>query len=176
MFVRRSIHTPYTAREGFLACVGGALAGTISSGERLAMRAGKGPYLFRYGVQVRVAKRTPDARKRARLSQAGLAARARTSQPAVPRYDARTGTPSLATLERLLAASGSSLVLNANAGPSRVSGRRIRDRMALLQRFRGQLQEAARRHGVRNIRVFGSVARGDETANSDIDLLVELEP
>jgi len=29
---------------------------------------------------------------------------------------------------------------------------------------------------VRNIRVFGSVARGDETANSDIDLLVELEP
>ena len=46
----------------------------------------------------------------------------------------------------------------------------------MLQRSRGQLLEAAQRHGVRNIRVFGSVARGDETADSDIDLLVELEP
>ena len=46
----------------------------------------------------------------------------------------------------------------------------------MLQRSRGQLREAAHRHGVRNMRVFGSVARGDETADSDIDLLVELEP
>jgi predicted nucleotidyltransferase len=31
-------------------------------------------------------------------------------------------------------------------------------------------------HGARNVRVFGSAARGDATANSDIDLLVEMEP
>ena len=31
-------------------------------------------------------------------------------------------------------------------------------------------------HGVRNIRVFGSVARGDATADSDLDLVVEYVP
>jgi len=32
----------------------------------------------------------------------------------------------------------------------------------------------ARRYGARNVRVFGSVARGDERARSDIDLLVTM--
>src|SRR5437867_2629449 len=125
---------------------------------------------------MQVAQLIRDARRRAGLSQAALAARAKTSQPAVARYEAGTATPSLATLERLLGASGSSLVLRANPRPLRVSGKRIGDRGALLQRSRGRLREAALRHGVRNIRVFGSVARGDESAESDIDLLVELEP
>ncbi len=34
--------------------------------------------------------------------------------------------------------------------------------------------EAARRHGVSKVRVFGSVARGHEREDSDVDLLVEL--
>jgi predicted nucleotidyltransferase len=33
----------------------------------------------------------------------------------------------------------------------------------------------AARYGVKNIRVFGSVARGDASINSDIDLLIEME-
>jgi uncharacterized protein len=40
---------------------------------------------------------------------------------------------------------------------------------------RSKILETARRRGVRNIRVFGSVARGEERADSDVDLLVELE-
>ena len=32
------------------------------------------------------------------------------------------------------------------------------------------------RHGVRNIRVFGSFARGDAEPDSDVDLLVEYVP
>ena len=35
---------------------------------------------------------------------------------------------------------------------------------------------AAAEHGARNIRVFGSVARGEANADSDVDFLVELEP
>lgn len=31
-------------------------------------------------------------------------------------------------------------------------------------------------HGASNVRVFGSVARGEDTESSDIDLLVEMEP
>ncbi|MEP6694516.1 MAG: nucleotidyltransferase family protein [Chloroflexota bacterium] len=45
-----------------------------------------------------------------------------------------------------------------------------------MHRLRARLDVVARRHGVRNLRVFGSVARGNETPESDIDLLVELEP
>jgi uncharacterized protein len=35
---------------------------------------------------------------------------------------------------------------------------------------------AAARHGARNVRVFGSVARGQSDDESDIDLLVDFEP
>jgi predicted nucleotidyltransferase len=35
--------------------------------------------------------------------------------------------------------------------------------------------ELAARHGMRNVRVFGSLARGDARANSDVDLLVDVE-
>lgn len=38
------------------------------------------------------------------------------------------------------------------------------------------LKEAAARHGARNVRVFGSVARGTATEESDLDLLVDFEP
>lgn len=34
----------------------------------------------------------------------------------------------------------------------------------------------AQRHGAYNVRVFGSVARGEATANSDIDFLVAFKP
>lgn len=50
---------------------------------------------------------------------------------------------------------------------------RIRDR---LHQRRDEIAEAAKAHGARNIRVFGSVARGEEGENSDIDLLVTLDP
>lgn len=35
--------------------------------------------------------------------------------------------------------------------------------------------EVARTHGLVNIRVFGSIARGEGSLHSDIDLLVDLE-
>ncbi|MGH4022596.1 MAG: nucleotidyltransferase family protein [Pseudonocardiaceae bacterium] len=41
---------------------------------------------------------------------------------------------------------------------------------------RAAILEIADRHGVRDIRVFGSVARGDADIGSDVDFLVELEP
>ena len=34
----------------------------------------------------------------------------------------------------------------------------------------------ASQHGARNVRVFGSAARGEADGDSDIDFLVELEP
>ena len=46
----------------------------------------------------------------------------------------------------------------------------------LLESKKQDIFETAARHGALNIRIFGSVARGDDDENSDIDFLVELEP
>ena len=45
-----------------------------------------------------------------------------------------------------------------------------------LRSRRTEILDAARKHGARNVRVFGSVARGDAGPDSDVDILVELEP
>ena len=46
----------------------------------------------------------------------------------------------------------------------------------LLQEKREDILRIAARRGASNIRVFGSVARGEADLKSDIDLLVDLEP
>ncbi|ANF59134.1 nucleotidyltransferase family protein [Halotalea alkalilenta] len=45
-----------------------------------------------------------------------------------------------------------------------------------LHRQRDTIEALARRYGARRIRVFGSVARGEEGPDSDVDFLVEFEP
>jgi predicted nucleotidyltransferase len=42
-----------------------------------------------------------------------------------------------------------------------------------LQTYREAIREIALRHRVRNVRVFGSVLHGQDTEDSDLDLLVE---
>ena len=46
----------------------------------------------------------------------------------------------------------------------------------ILQEKRDDVLEVAQRHGVTSVRVFGSVARGEESPESDIDLLVTTGP
>ena len=45
-----------------------------------------------------------------------------------------------------------------------------------LQQRRTEILQIAASHGARNLRVFGSVARGDDGVESDLDLLVDMEP
>ena len=47
--------------------------------------------------------------------------------------------------------------------------------MAELVRMREGILAVAARHGASNVRVFGSVARGDADAASDVDFLVDFE-
>jgi predicted nucleotidyltransferase len=55
---------------------------------------------------------------------------------------------------------------------SRDSGLGIKD---IVLSKRDEILRIAAKHGARNVRIFGSVARGEAGENSDIDLLVELE-
>jgi len=45
--------------------------------------------------------------------------------------------------------------------------------LAELRAFKPQIMAIASQYGVREIKVFGSVARGDENENSDVDLLID---
>ena len=46
----------------------------------------------------------------------------------------------------------------------------------LKTEFGSQIAEIAKRRNIENIRVFGSVARGDSGEKSDVDFLVHLRP
>ena len=45
----------------------------------------------------------------------------------------------------------------------------------LIQQKRDEILQLAAQHGARNVRIFGSMARGDARPDSDIDFLVDLE-
>jgi predicted nucleotidyltransferase len=46
----------------------------------------------------------------------------------------------------------------------------------LIQGKREEILRIAAKHGAYHVRIFGSVARGEARADSDVDLLVELSP
>jgi predicted nucleotidyltransferase len=48
------------------------------------------------------------------------------------------------------------------------------DTFELIRVKREQIRRIAAQHGARNIRVFGSVARGDARPDSDVDFLIEV--
>jgi predicted nucleotidyltransferase/DNA-binding XRE family transcriptional regulator len=116
-----------------------------------------------------------EARRRSRLSQVELAKRAGTTQSVVSAYESGARQPSLPMLRRLVAAAGLQLetrLQDASPEHGRLTGplgRRV-------QQHRHELQRLAADIGVTNVRVFGSVARGEENADSDVDLLVDIEP
>jgi predicted nucleotidyltransferase len=88
-------------------------------------------------------------------------------------YESGHRQPALPTLAALVDATGYKLVMSVRRQPqlmSRLSGpvgRRVR-------RHRHDVVAAAAAHGVRNLRVFGSVARGQDRPDSDVDLIVDL--
>ena len=96
-------------------------------------------------------------RQAAGMSQAQLARAANVPQPNISAYENGRRTPSPEVLERLRAA----LV----GTPS--------DR---LERHRDQIRRLVAAHHATAPRVFGSVARGEDTTASDLDLLVDFTP
>ncbi len=46
----------------------------------------------------------------------------------------------------------------------------------VLEEKRDDVLSIAAKHGAYNVRVFGSVARGDDRPDSDVDLLVDVGP
>lgn len=47
--------------------------------------------------------------------------------------------------------------------------------LATLREKREEILQIAAKHGAYNVRVFGSVVRGEETSESDIDFLIDYD-
>ncbi len=128
----------------------------------------------------RVPQAIRQARLDANLSQVDLAARAGTSQSALARYETGVALPTLPTLERLLTACGRRLEIQTPPAGHDALASSVRGQLGpqadKLRRRRRRLLDAAERHGISHLRAFGSLARGEATAESDVDLLVELKP
>lgn len=116
-----------------------------------------------------------EARRRARLSQVDLARRAGVAQSVISAYESDRRAPSLGMLIKLIEATGHRLVMDLVPGPSHLRGLPDTRLGRRLRRHRRAVIEIADRRGVRNMRVFGSVARGEDGESSDIDLLVDLD-
>ena len=94
-----------------------------------------------------------EARRDAGLTQSELARRAGLRQPSLAQMESGARNVSEEMLDRVLEA--------ADYRPS----------LALERNFNA-VRKAATQRGLRNVRVFGSVARGEDSFESDIDLLV----
>ena len=110
------------------------------------------------------------ARSRAGLTQLDLAARAHVAQSVVSAYESSRREPSFETLRRLIVATG--FEMDIALVPVALNS----IRRQTVESNRLQLRRSLRKLGARNVRLFGSVARGDDGPNSDIDLLVDIAP
>lgn len=115
------------------------------------------------------------ARRRARLSQNDLARRAGVAQSVISAYESNRREPGLRTLTRLIEASGHRLALELVPAPRNQLGLPDTPLGRHLRRHRRAVIDTAARRGASNVRVFGSVARGEDTGARDIDLLVDLD-
>ncbi|CRK59458.1 Predicted nucleotidyltransferases [Alloactinosynnema sp. L-07] len=107
------------------------------------------------------------ARGKRGLSQRELAAAAGVPQSTVSKIESGQRQPSVAMLERLIAAAGFQVAtqLVNTVRPS-----------VLLEQHSSDVARVFARYPVSAAWVFGSVARGDDGPDSDLDLLVELTP
>lgn len=123
-------------------------------------------------IEQLAARLLKEARTRAGLSQVELARRAGVTQSVISAYESGKRQPALPTLVDLVRASGMDLIVQVEPVPAHSGplggplGRRVEE-------HREALKAAAAEHGITNLRVFGSVARGDEGPSSDVDLLAD---
>lgn len=91
----------------------------------------------------------------------------------VSAYENGRREPGLSMLTKLVEASGHRLRMELIAQRDRPTGLPDTPMGRRLRRRRRAVIEVAERRGMDNVRVFGSVARGDDDEASDVDLLVD---
>ncbi len=138
-----------------------------------------GSSTIRYNLR-NMASRAPgmlirEARHQAGLSQVELGRRAGVTQSVISAYESGARQPSLPMLERLVRATGCELDVAVHE--SQPSGNPpVGPVTRRLLQHRRKVRDVLARHGLTNARIFGSVVRGEDTADSDLDILVDVAP
>lgn len=109
------------------------------------------------------------ARHQSGLTQSALARLANTTQSVISEYESGRREPSFDAVDRLISATG----LVVEVTPRIPEEQRARDRVVALS---NELRGVQLPLGAQRIRLFGSVARGEESESSDIDLAVDVAP
>ncbi|WP_207781924.1 helix-turn-helix domain-containing protein [Phytoactinopolyspora limicola] len=112
-----------------------------------------------------------EARRQAGLTQVELARLAGVTQSVVSAYESGRRQPALATLTRLIEATGQDVDMVLR--PRRAAPEQQRGLGSKVLRHRAELRRAAAAYGASNLRMFGSAARGEDTHSSDVDLLAD---
>lgn len=118
-----------------------------------------------------IGRRIAELRRSRKMTQATLAAAASIDRTALSKVETgqrRLGSLELARITQKLQVPWERIV----EGPPRTGP----DTVGAIRSQREAILEICRRHGASEPRLFGSVPRGDSTPDSDIDLLVEMEP
>ena len=116
------------------------------------------------------------ARLQSRLSQTELARRAGVAQSVISAYESDHREPGLHMLRKLVEATGHHLQIELVPITDHPLGLPDSPLGQRLRRHRRAVIHTCEQRGAHNPRVFGSVARGEDHATSDIDLLVDLDP
>ncbi len=112
-----------------------------------------------------------NARNDTGLSVRKFAEKAGVSPSTLSRIENRKLEPTMPMLEKLLEVASQHIVL-ADSDPSAGTT----PTMDLIRDYRQPMLDLAAKYGVTDLRVFGSVGRGDATSDSDVDLLVRALP
>ena len=108
------------------------------------------------------------ARRAAGLTQSELGIRARVTQSVVSAYESGSREPGVEMMRKLVRAAGFELTFElttAQRSPLQL----------VVERHGSELTGALGALGASNVRLFGSVARGEDGPGSDVDLLVDVE-
>ncbi len=116
------------------------------------------------------------ARRSAGLTQAELATRIGTTQASITRLERGRFLPSVRTLRRIAAALDLTFAIGGAGGHEARSGPRSAPTLDEVRAHRAEIVAIAAAEGADDVRVFGSVARGDARPESDVDFLVVLGP
>ncbi|MEA1888237.1 MAG: nucleotidyltransferase domain-containing protein [Pseudomonadota bacterium] len=101
----------------------------------------------------------------ARLAKAGVLVKEAVGNQV--QYRANTECPIYKELRRILEKLAGSVKEDNKSGQMKMSD--------IIEKYRSQILLLAKENGVRNVRVFGSMARNESGPDSDLDLLVDIE-
>ncbi|MBQ0026009.1 MAG: helix-turn-helix domain-containing protein [Lachnospiraceae bacterium] len=118
-------------------------------------------------VNLRVGNAVAEARARYGLSQQALSEATGIDQSDISKIERGVANPSIMTLNRIADALGAELTVHI--------GEKLCASSFNLDRIRELISPVAEKYRLRSVYVFGSYARKEETADSDIDIMIDRE-